>query len=75
MPTFIIEEKVPCTHVWTYAIIAATEEEAMELIHSGKAEASDSSHEDYNYDETEWNVEEADDEEDDDNDEYVWEGE
>lgn len=65
MPKFIIEEKVPCVHVWTYEVEAATEEEAMELIQNSEVEVLDSNHEDYNYDETEWNVEEVDDDEDD----------
>ena len=58
MPTFIIEERVPCVQVWTYAIIAATEEEALELVIEGKAEASDTVVEDYDYEKAEYDVEE-----------------
>jgi hypothetical protein len=56
MPTFIIEERVPCVQVWTYAIVAATEEEAMELVIAGKATASDTVVDDHDYDATKYEI-------------------
>ena len=59
MPKFFVTETVPCVHIWTYEVEAANEEEAEEMVAMGKVEATESIVDEYDYDKTQYEIEEA----------------
>jgi hypothetical protein len=59
MPKFIITETVPCVQVWTYEVEAETESDALEQVVQGKADVIESTVDEHDYEQTEFNIEEA----------------
>ena len=59
MPKFTITETVPCVQVWTYEVEAETETEALEQVVQGKAEVVETTVDEHDYEQTEFNIEEA----------------
>lgn len=69
MKKIIVTERVPCFQIWTYEVEAETEEDAIKQVIAGTAEVVESIVEEYDYDESEYKVEE--DEDDDISDDIV----
>lgn len=61
MKRFYVTERVPCVQVWTYEVEAETEEDAIKQVIAGTAEVVESIVEEYDYDESEYKVEEDED--------------
>jgi hypothetical protein len=59
MPKFVVIEQVPCVHIWTYEVEAANQSEALEMVAAGKVEATDIIVDEHDYDETQYDIEEA----------------
>ncbi len=60
MPQFIITETVPCIQVLTYVIEAENETDALEYVVGGKAEAVDSTIEEHDYEQVQYEIEDED---------------
>jgi hypothetical protein len=59
MPKFTITETVPCVQIWTYEVEAANEEEAELMVINGKVEATNTIVDEYDYDETQYDIEDS----------------
>jgi hypothetical protein len=59
MPKFTITETVPCVQVWTYEVEAENETEALEQVIQGKALFTETIVDEHDYEQTEFNIEEA----------------
>jgi len=59
MPKFTITETVPCVQVWVYEVEAETETEALEQVIQGKAEVVETTVDEHDYEQTEFNIEDA----------------
>jgi hypothetical protein len=59
MPKFTITETVPCVQIWTYEVEATNQSEALLMVINGKVEATDTIVDEYDYDETQYDIEDS----------------
>jgi hypothetical protein len=54
---FVITERVPCTQVWTYEVEANSETEALEVVLKGEAKMVESSIDEADYENAQYEIE------------------
>ena len=59
MNKYVITETVPCVQTWMYEVEAANETEALDKVLNGKAEMVETFVSEQNYDEVEYEIEDA----------------
>ena len=59
MKKFTITETVPCVQIWTYEVEAETESEALEQVVQGEIYVTETSIDEHDYEQVQYDIEEA----------------